>query len=314
LKTCQRLIRDFPVCRPASPGDSIVFPLFIIFAHRAGSGKITPVKMTDSQRWYNSSGQMTAWLKYFITARHRKGHGVHSPFVVDFITSVLRDKTWYNAYGIAEKYRKSVLGNKTLIAVTDFGAGSRVDYTRKRSVADIARHAAVNRKSGRLLYRIAQHYKPELIIELGTSLGISTHYLAFGNPDAVVITIEADPALAAIASENLHKHQGSNVHLVNDTFDNALPSLFPDSPGKTLVFIDGNHSRSATLKYTDFFLSRLPDGSLIVLDDINWSEGMRKAWKEFRENNKYALTVDLFRMGIVFIKHDFFKENYTIRF
>ena len=102
--------------------------------------------------------------------------------------------------------------------------------------------------------------------------------------------------------------------LINDTFDHALSSLLPESPGKTLVFIDGNHSKTATLKYADFFLSALPDGSIIVLDDINWSEGMRQAWKEIRGNKKSTLTVDLFRMGIVFIKHDFFKENYTIRF
>ena len=99
--------------------------------------------------------------------------------------------------------------NRSLIAVTDFGAGSRIDHARMRPVADIARHAAVNRKFGRLLYRIAQHYKPEQIIELGTSLGIGTHYLALGNPDAAVITVEADPALAAIASENLHRSSGN---------------------------------------------------------------------------------------------------------
>jgi len=257
---------------------------------------------------------MIAWMKYFFTARHLKGHGVHSPFVVDFIVSVLRNKTLDNAYSLTEKYRKSLLKDKSLIAVTDFGAGSRVDHARMRSVADIARHAAVNRKFGRLLYRIAQRYKPERIIELGTSLGIGTHYLALGNPDAAVITIEADPVLAAMASENLLNHQIMNVRVIRDTFDRVLSSLLLPLPGKTLVFIDGNHSKPATLKYADFFLSALPEDSLIVLDDINWSEGMRLAWKEIRGNKKSTLTVDLFCMGIVFLKRDFFKENYTVRF
>lgn len=272
------------------------------------------MKLMDMQRWINLSGQMTAWLKYFICACHRRGHGIHSPFVYDFIISVLRDKTWYNGYGLTEKYRKSLLTDKTLVTVTDFGAGSRADHGIRRSVARIARSAAVSRKYGQLLYRLAQHYKPEQIIELGTSLGIGTHYLALGNPDAAVITVEADPALAAIASEKLHRHQLLNVRLINDTFDHALASLLPPSPRTTLVFIDGNHCKPATLKYADIFLSRLPDGSIIVLDDINWSKGMRQAWNEIRENEKCALSVDLFRMGIVFIKHDFFKENYTIRF
>jgi predicted O-methyltransferase YrrM len=257
---------------------------------------------------------MTARLKYFFHARHRKGQGIHSPFMFDFITSVLQDRKWYNAYGIAGNYRKSLLKNRSLIAITDFGAGSRIGHSRRQSVAEIARRSAVNRKFGHLLYRITKHYKPERIIELGTSLGISTYYLAFGHPDAGVITIEADPALAAIVSENLRKQKLTNVHLINNTFDHALPALLPESPGKTLVFIDGNHSLSSTLKYTDFFLSGLPDGSLIILDDINWSEDMRQAWKEIREHKKSALTIDLYRMGVVFIKDNFFKENYTIRF
>ena len=269
---------------------------------------------TFMQRWINISGQMIALLRYFLNVRHRKGRGVHSPFVLDFMTSVLRDRTGYDAYGIAEKYRESLLKNRSRITITDFGAGSRVDRARIRTVAKIAGHAAVNRKYGQLLYRITQHYKPEQIIEMGTSLGIGTHYLALGNPDAAAITIEVDPVLAAIASENLVHHQVLNVRVINGTFDHVLPSLLALSPGKTLVFIDGNHSRSATLKYAYLFLSKLPDGSLIVLDDINWSKGMQQAWKEIRENKNSALTIDLFRMGIVFLKRDFFKENYTIRF
>jgi hypothetical protein len=170
---------------------------------------------------------MTARLKYFFHARHRKGQGIHSPFMFDFITSVLQDRKWYNAYGIAGNYRKSLLKNRSLIAITDFGAGSRIGHSRRQSVAEIARRSAVNRKFGHLLYRITKHYKPERIIELGTSLGISTYYLAFGHPDAGVITIEADPALAAIVSENLRKQKLTNVHLINNTFDHALPALLP---------------------------------------------------------------------------------------
>jgi predicted O-methyltransferase YrrM len=269
---------------------------------------------TYTQRLIRLSVQMTARLRYFFIAHHRKGRGVHSPFAHDFIKTVLQDKTGYNAYSIAEGYRKSLLADKSRIAVTDFGAGSGFEHEPTRSVAGIARRAAVNRKYGRLLYRVAQRYKPELIVELGTSLGISTHYLALGNPGAKVLTIEADPVLAGLAYKGLSNDGITNVKMINETFEKVLPGWLPEAPGKTLVFIDGNHSRSATLKYAEFFLSKLQVGSLIVLDDINWSEGMRQAWREIRENINITLTVDLYRMGIVFLKRDFFKENYTIRF
>jgi predicted O-methyltransferase YrrM len=272
------------------------------------------LKTESAKRFISGKGQIAAWLGYCLKARHCRSHGVHSPIVFELITSVLNDHEGYAEYEVAEAYRRSLKKNRLRISITDFGAGSRARLTQNRSVSDIARHASVNRKFGRLLFRLAHHYKPDMIIEMGTSLGISTCYLAAGNPDAKVITVEADPALAALADEGLKKNKLMNVSLINDTFDHVLPSLLPQSPGKTLVFVDGNHSRSATLKYAGFFLSALTEGSLIILDDINWSEGMRQAWKEIHTHEKSALTIDLFSMGIVFIKRDFFKENYTIRF
>ncbi len=272
------------------------------------------VKPESAERIIKGSGQIAAWLRYSFKARHRRGHGVHSPFVFNFITSVLNDCSHYNACDMAEEYRRSLKHNKTLIEIKDVGAGSKALLYRQHVVADIAGYAAVNRKFGKLLYRMARYYKPELIIELGTSLGISTCYLAAGNPEARVVTVEADPALAALADEGLKRNKLMNVSLINDTFDHALSSLLPQTPRKTMVFVDGNHSLTATLRYAGFFLSAIPDGSLIVFDDINWSDGMRKAWKEIKANENGTFTIDLFSMGIVFIKHGFFKENYTIRF
>jgi predicted O-methyltransferase YrrM len=259
-------------------------------------------------------GRSLAYVTYFIRASHRGGHGLHSPLVYDFITSVLADRTRYEAYKTAENHRERLLNNKTLIELTDFGAGSQVNGFGKRSVGAIAKHAPVNTRFGRLLYRIARYYKPDLIIELGTSLGISTHYLAFGNPDAKIITIEGDPCLASLATECFAAHRLTHVSVINDTFDHALPSILPEIPEKALVFIDGNHGKTATLKYADYFLSRVPRGSILVFDDINWSAGMRQAWKKIQNNKKNYVTVDLLYFGIVFQEDHFFKEKYIIRF
>ena len=266
------------------------------------------------QKWFTLSEQIIAHARYCIHAGHRKDRCVYSSFVNDFITSVLTDNREYAAYNLAENNRKELLKNKTPIDVTDMGAGSRADNSDKRSVAAIAKHASVKPKFGRLLFRITRYYKPDRVIELGTSLGISTHYLALGNPDARVITMEADPNLATMAVTCFKKHNLMNVELINDTFDNTLPTLMFEPPVRTLVFIDGNHDKSATLKYAGFFFSKIPDGSIVIIDDINWSKGMRQAWKEIREIKKNTVTLDLFCMGIVFQQTRFFKENYTIRF
>src|SRR5260221_10833637 len=60
------------------------------------------------------------------------------------------------------------------------GAGSAWKAPRQRSVGDITRYAAKPARLGQLLYRIARYYRPARVVELGTSLGFSTAYLAAG--------------------------------------------------------------------------------------------------------------------------------------
>src|SRR5690349_17253388 len=101
---------------------------------------------------------------------------MHSPFIYDFIRSVLNDRSSYPAYQQVEKLRQDLLGNSTKIRVKDFGAGSSVDPSDERSIASIAKNAAKPKKYGQLLYRMVKKYQPRHIIELGSSLGITTTY------------------------------------------------------------------------------------------------------------------------------------------
>ncbi|HMI79938.1 MAG TPA: hypothetical protein VK484_14160, partial [Ferruginibacter sp.] len=148
---------------------------------------------------YNRFQLAKKYLHYYFTASNGKGHGIHSPFVFDFVKNVLRDKTENNWYLIIETARQKLLKQKAEIEVVDLGAGSAVMKTNKRAVADIARSSLKPKKFSQLLYRMANYYQPETILELGTSLGITTSYLAAADPNAKVYTIEGSPAIANIA-------------------------------------------------------------------------------------------------------------------
>ena len=78
------------------------------------------------------------YLHYYLSASNGKGHGVHSPFVFDFIQHVLNDKKEYPCYRAIEQKRKELLSNETIIEVEDLGAGSSVIKTNKRIIKDIA--------------------------------------------------------------------------------------------------------------------------------------------------------------------------------
>jgi predicted O-methyltransferase YrrM len=138
------------------------------------------------------------YFRYYLTAANGNGHGTHSPFVFDFITKVLNDKEQYPAYDPIESLRTRLLTDKTTLQIRDLGAGpANPSATNTRTIASIAKNAAKPRKLGQLLYRVAAHYKPATILELGTSLGLSTAYLASGASTKVVAAAKAIKATAS---------------------------------------------------------------------------------------------------------------------
>lgn len=254
------------------------------------------------------------YLHYYLTAANGKGHGTHSPFVFDFITRVLRDHERYPAYTSIEHLRRTLRHDPTLLEIVDLGAGSAYKTTAMRSVTSIARHAAKPAKWGQLLYRMARHYSPANMLELGTSLGLSTAYLAAGAPQTRLWTIEGSPAIADKARSNLSAVD-VKANVLTGNFDTVLPGLLKEMPPVDMAFIDGNHRCEPTLQYFDAIFRHTTPASALIFDDIHWSAGMEKAWNTIRTDPRVYLTIDLFFIGIVFRRDDFkVKQDFIIRF
>ena len=265
---------------------------------------------------YNPFQLGRRYLQYYFTASNGRGHGVHSPFVFDFISNVLRDKKSYPCYDTIEKIRRELLQDQSLIEVKDFGAGSgMIESGRRRKVADIARTSLKPAKYAQLLYRIVHHYQPASILELGTSFGITTAYLASGNPAAKLVTLEGAPAIAAIARENFRQLQLENIELREGAFENSLPALLNDTGTIDLAFIDGNHRREPTIAYFEKLRAHAGSQSVFIFDDIHWSAGMEEAWEYIRRHEAVTLSMDLFFIGLISFSSDInHKQHFSIRF
>lgn len=254
------------------------------------------------------------YIKYKLFSRHKYGHGIHSPFVFDLITKVFNDKFSYEEYDEVEKTRNILRSAEREISVSEYGAGSKILRSESRKIKDIVKYSAVNRKHGQLLFRLVKYFKPGTILELGTSLGISTMYMARASKNARIITIEADKQLARLARQNFHSTGLINIDVINNSFENALPGLIKGLDEGSFIFIDGNHEKGSTLQYFNQLSVKSESNLIIVFDDINWSAGMREAWKEIKASPKVTITVDLFFMGIVFFKKGVQKQNFVIRY
>ena len=255
------------------------------------------------------------YFQYYLSASNSKGHGVHSPFVFDFIKFVKNDKLHYTCYYEIEKLRKNLLADKRMIEVEDFGAGSAVIKTNKRVVYKMAQSSLKPKRFAQLLFRIVQHYKPRTIVEFGTSFGITSAYLAFGYPDAKLYTLEGAHSIAGIARKNFISLGLHNIELLEGDFAKTIPGLFSSIHKVDLAFVDGNHRRKPTLEYFNQLLQYSTPSTILIFDDIHWSKEMEEAWALIKAHESVTLSIDLFFIGIIFLRKEFKqKQHFSIRF
>jgi len=252
------------------------------------------------------------YLRYFFSAKGK--HSAHAPFLYTFITKILNEKTENEHCNTIELLRKELFKSEKIIEITDFGAGSSINDNRKRAVKDVARNSAKDVKFGQLLYRICHFLRPKNIIELGTSLGISTAYLAYRKADIKVFTFEGCPETAQLAKENFDKMNLENIDITIGDFKHTLTQKLERIKNVDLAFIDGNHQEKPTIYYFEEILRYANNDSIFIFDDIHWSSGMESAWEYVKAHERTTLTIDLFFLGIVFIKSELSKENFIIRF
>lgn len=251
------------------------------------------------------------FLRYYFKARTK--YNVHSPFVFDFTESVLEDDRWYYAFSEWEALRRYLLTDRTKLRVTDYGAGSQVQGDRERTLSSLARHSANQPYTCRLLFRIVQKFRPSALLELGTSLGISTGYQAAAALDAKMVTIEGCPNVAHYAAHHFQLMKVKNVSLLEGHFDEMLPIALKELGKLDYLFLDGNHRREPTLRYFKQCLEFAHDQSVFVLDDIHWSGEMEQAWDEVRQHPAVSLSIDLFFFGVVFFrKENQVKEHFSL--
>lgn len=210
-----------------------------------------------------------------------------------------------------EKIRKRNLSDNRTIMVKDLGAGSSRMKNNLRKVSDISRHSAVPAKYGKLLMNMAAEFGGKGIIEFGTSIGISTLYMAKGNPGTTVYTMEGCPAICDLASLNFSATGTENINLLTGSFDDLIPNLSVN-PG--MVFIDGDHRKDSVIRYFRKMAEISDNDTVIVIDDIHHSEEMEEAWNEIKSDENVSFTVDIFRMGIVFFRKGMSRYNYVIRY
>lgn len=254
----------------------------------------------------------TNYIQHQLSANNR--HGIHSPFVYDFLEQVLYADQEETEFIKLISIRKKLLSSNEEIKITDLGAGSTINSNSTRKIKDIAKNSSKKTKYGRLFFRMVQYFNPESIIELGTSLGLSTIYFASANPQIKVKTLEGCPKTLQVARHNFEELNLKNIDTYLGDFKDTLPKVLSSTTNLDFVFFDGNHQEEATLSYFESALNYKNENSVFIFDDIHWSTGMTKAWDKIKGHPDTVVTLDLFFLGIVFFKKGLTPQDFKIKF
>ena len=254
------------------------------------------------------------YLDYILFSSHKRGHGIHSPFVFNLITKVFRNKINPDVVFNIEKIRQMMISDKRLINVNDYGSGTEGTRGTLRKITEIKKHSTIPKRYGLLLAALSREFGKPGMIAVGTSLGLSPLYLAAGSPDVTVHLIESHPEILEIVKDNIVSSEPGNISLYTGKFEEALAEIANKGIKPGLFFIDGDHSNEKMLRYFKKVAEMGDRNSLIVLNDINGSAEMGETWKKIKKHEKVSLTVDIFRMGLVFFREGVSRFDYIIRY
>lgn len=264
----------------------------------------------------DSFHRILTYLRHVLTAWNTTGEGIHSPYLFRLVRFVIRDENSFYCFADIERRREALLQCEDLLDVLDFGTGGSQEGTHEqRRVCDIAKHHLERPKVGQLLFRIVNFLKQEQqeplqILELGTSLGITTAYLAAPDSRNSVMTFEGSREVLKVAQGVWRALRLENIEWVEGNIDDTLYNRAREH--LNLAYVDANHSYEATMRYVQFLLPRMKEKGIIAVDDIHLSPSMEQAWHELQSDPRVTTSIDLYHLGLLFVDTHYWKRNYRI--
>ena len=252
--------------------------------------------------------QILSYIKYILTAKGPDR--VHSPFVFNLYYYILKERDNFYPFRKIEQFYTSLTRSKTLIKSSDKGAGTKY-HGINRVLGKLVKTSSIPAKWGEILFKLVNNLQPQEILELGTAFGKSSAYLSRAKKRSNVTSIEADPRIHTEASKNLKKLGCKNVTLLNTEIQTYIDGLTDER--FDLIFLDADHTFDSTVSYFNQLLPYCKKQSILIFDDIYWSKEMTEAWRTICNHERATVSIDLYRIGIIFLDRDQVKEYFRLR-
>ncbi len=144
--------------------------------------------------------------------------------------------------------------------------------------------------------------RPQVVVEFGTAFGISGMYFLAGleaNQEGELFTFDPNKVWADVARGNLARI-GNRFKLTTGTFENNVEKALSPDQGIDMAFIDAIHTSEFVIPQLDIVVKKSSPKALIILDDIDFSEDMKRCWQEVSVDSRFTASAALGdRVGIL---------------
>ncbi|GGF16538.1 O-methyltransferase [Echinicola rosea] len=249
-----------------------------------------------------------AYIRYFLSKVDR--HSLQAPYAYKAYEG-LKEFSKNKRSPALEYKRRKLLSNPTEITIQDHGTGSLHLKTPLRKISAITRHSSSKPKFS-LLYQYFCSLTPaQVVVELGTCVGVTTSYLA-QSAKGEVYTFEGAVELADVAKTTFSEF--TNIHLVLGRIQETLPGVLREISTVDFALIDAHHDYQATIQFWETLLPSLKKSSIVAIGDIHRSRDMENAWKELKAHDAVSMSMDFYECGILFFTAGIKKQHYTLHY
>ena len=221
----------------------------------------------------------------------RGGHRVHSPFVYDLITTVIEEKRPYYCYKRLSTIRKKLQKNCAYIKYD-----GRI-YT----VKEVLKKYCLTENEDRLLFRLANRFRPTTTYVMGSDLGLALLYLTSWSEYVNCVVLEPEESVAHFASKIVDKY--SSAYFDIRVFYNTR---IEDNENIDFIVLNSPFCIDAY----KIFLPHINDNSIMVVTGINASQKSRDTWKAICDTPKVTVTLDLYNLGIALFNPKLHRRTY----
>jgi predicted O-methyltransferase YrrM len=256
---------------------------------------------------FHKLSTLPLFVRYFFNVVDR--HSIQAPFAYQFLEKLKQAIRSSKPFADVEHERESLASELSLVKGDDFGAGSKL---KESTISNIVRFGISSTRTCIFLHQLANVSNAGICIELGTSLGIATAYLARSSSMKKVYSLEGNKVLAGEAQDLLHRLDIKNVEIIEGNIDSELPILIGNVDAIDLAIIDANHTREALIRYYQLLESKMHDHSILFVDDIRWSRDMYAGWLDLSQRVEVSLSMEFLDFGLLFFEKGIQKQHYIL--